>query len=332
MEDVISEEEAAVLAGPMLTNLNDHLFTDDPSKKSQAWQDLHASLSNSCDFPTGQGYNEYGGFCAWNSLEQNSEGLAYPTEAVRASVMDYSPPERYRFDRTGKKWRRKQQPAAKDDKSSLSLLSLGRHSESRAVQREFLKSENDWFNNSAEEVTNKVFDHRKQLVLPKVGSYKPTQASQSKNFSTNILQNFLKGNLGTSRTAVTPFLPPIISQTVPKPHLLSRYQKPARFRCQLPPTTSSRTETSGSPKAASATENGGKGQIEGTVVKSDRTHSALTGNNNNNTGNGTNMTARWKSSIPRELQATIKTENVIRKDKMSKRSDIHRVFRVGDNK
>ena len=42
------------------------------------------------------------------------------------------------------------------------------------------------------------------------------------------------------------------------------------------------------------------------------------------------LTARWKSSIPRELQSTVKTETVIRKDKMSKRSNIHQVYTVCD--
>ena len=173
-------------------------------------------------------------------------------------------------------------------------------------------------------------DLRKQLVLPKVGSHRPPQMSIQKPFSIQILQTLLKGDLlidSRIDSLSTPFLPPITSHSTRS--TINATTK-SRYRCKLP-----------SPKQVLSPKNNNlvsPKTIPKSIVPKIETDKIQTTEKNNLIQNqnspvsSRDFSARWKSSIPKELQSTIKTENVIRKDKMSKRSNIHQVYTVKNKK
>lgn len=171
--------------------------------------------------------------------------LTYPTKQVCDKILEYSPADRIRLT----KFKKSDKKSKQKNPSYPSLQMIGRHSESRAVHRQIQKSENEWHNEGTNEAgkyptstsSDCIFtksDYRgQQLVLPKVGSYRtPAQIAHSRIYTSNVLKSLLKGDISTTsvvRTQATPFLPPIMSQTIGTSPSSNRRMN--RYRCQLPP-------------------------------------------------------------------------------------------------
>jgi len=313
-------------------------------------------------------YDDYGGFSGWNGIETGTmDHLAYPTETVRSKIMEYEAADRLKLGRSKKNNKSKKQDNSMCVQTPpFSAIQIGRNTESRAAERRHTKKETEWFSASNFDLSfhdisiklkvpeSKFQDSRKQLVLPKVGSHRPPQMSISKSFSTNILQTFLNGDMTiNSRMATafsTPFLPPITSQSVKVSQKNSnRY---SRYRCKLPSPKQVLSKNIISQKQSIKKQTITSNELNSNRINSNGINSNAINSNEINSKQGISISQstlvpvaniqapevhsvntsihRWKSSIPKELQSTMKTENVIRKDKMSKRSNIHQVYRVGD--
>ena len=314
-------------------------------------------------------YDDYGGFSGWNGFETGTmDHLAYPTETVRSKIMEYEATDRLKLGRSKKNNKSKKQDNYIQT-PAFSSIQIGRNTESRAAERRHTKKEIEWFSASNCDLSfhdisiklkvpdSKFQDSRKQLVLPKVGSHRPPQMSISKSFSTNILQTFLKGDMTiNSRMATafsTPFLPPITSQSVKVSQKNSN--KYSRYRCKLPYPKQVLSKNGILQKQSIQKQTINSNELNSNGINSHGINSHginSHGINSNEISSKQEISQstlvpvaniqapevhsvntsihRWKSSIPKELQSTMKTENVIRKDKMSKRSNIHQVYRVGD--
>jgi len=278
--------------------------TDTPDAKGEGCEEINVEsscikIADQCNalgsFST---YEDHGGFSAWGYEPTNEPKMArshsYPSTELINGIMQFRKQDRVKVKRS-KGNRNATTPRRAKPKAVLedtSFDALGRHTLARSEAKDIRSNTN--LHDGKETIIPNSLQNRQQLVLPKVGNWK-TQQQQihlSKNGTSNFFTYYPQAEHAAKFDTCSTHLPPIFGDRISQ-------LKPTKYRFQIPPGSQICAPTTGK-----------------------QANSKVPGNN---------MTARWKSSIPRELQASATKEKVITKNsgKNTINSKMKQVYRVG---